>query len=91
MKRYLLLVLILMCISVSSAFAEVPPPIKGEDFQRPKLLDCQTYWIEELGNIHGERKKTYCFYSASFFKDNVEQHIILVINPQNNHMEILHP
>lgn len=76
MKKFIIFLSILF--TTPSAFSS--EPIRGENFQRPRLIDCQSYNIEKLGDIHPEYFLKACYYEGYYIKDGKEEKVILVVN-----------
>lgn len=75
MKKFIIFLSILF--TTPSAFSS--EPIRGENFQRPRLIDCQSYNIEKLGDIHEDVDIKSCFYEGYYIKDGKEEKVTIEV------------
>lgn len=78
-----LIILIFLSIPVIS-YAELPPQIEGENFQRPELVDCQQLWTEKMDHVHKELQKTTCLYNVKYYRGStVVKEVNMIIEVDN--------
>lgn len=73
------LVVIFSYFTPHTVYGQLPDFVPGEDFQRGKLIDCQTVFIPEFKNVHPEIKVTYCFYKMYYFDDGIKKETIVKV------------
>lgn len=90
--RYIILLILIIAgliFVVKTGNAEIPSHYPGENFQRPKFIDCQTYWIESFPGNHKEQKITSCFYEG-YYMENGEPKLVIIELRKGKNSAIFH-
>lgn len=86
---FFIALMLLMIFGAGKAKGEIPPPVEGENFQRPLFIDCQNYKIEKFKGVHGDREFTVCYYESYFVDGHGDLVKIIIPVTRNSDQEII--
>jgi hypothetical protein len=70
----------LLFIGAKNAKGDTIVDPECENFQRPQLIDCQTYVIPKFKGVHQEVNSTICFYEGNFInRDGSKTKVIIPV------------
>lgn len=66
--KSIIIAMLAVATFIGVATATVPPEVRGENFQRIQLIDCQTFREDAWRGVHSEINQTVCFTALFIIK-----------------------